>query len=209
MSEFWESSFKDNHEMWGLDAVDSARKTLEIFSASGYNSILIPGYGYGRNAKIFTDNGMRVTGIEISKTAIELSKKNYGEDVKVYHGSVNLMPFDSEFYDGVYCYSLIHLLDDNERANLIKNCYNQLSDNGAMVFISISKSDPRFGKGVEVCKDTFDMPYGVRLFFYDLSSIALEFANYGLIEAVEISETAINAHGKFELKFWQITCRKL
>ncbi|WP_206684022.1 methyltransferase domain-containing protein [Pontibacter beigongshangensis] len=55
---------------------------------------MIPGFGYGRNAKAFTDNVFSVTGIEVSETAISLARKYYGDDVKVYHGSVSAMPLD-------------------------------------------------------------------------------------------------------------------
>jgi hypothetical protein len=37
--------------------------------------------GYGRNAQIFKDKGISVTGIEISKTAIEMARKHYGTDM--------------------------------------------------------------------------------------------------------------------------------
>lgn len=58
---------------------------------------------------------MTVTGIEISRTAIEMARKHYGNETVIYHGSVTEMPFDNEVYDGVFCYALIHLLDGNER----------------------------------------------------------------------------------------------
>ena len=75
MSEFWESSFKEKQTMWGFEPADSANATVDFFRMHGLNKILIPGYGYGRNAKVFMDNGFKVTGIEISETAIELAKK--------------------------------------------------------------------------------------------------------------------------------------
>jgi 2-polyprenyl-3-methyl-5-hydroxy-6-metoxy-1,4-benzoquinol methylase len=88
-------------------------------------NILIPGVGYGRNAQIFIENGIKVTGIEISKTAIELARKHYGTDINIYHGSVADMPFDNSRYEGIFCYALIHLLDSQEREKLIHDCYNQ------------------------------------------------------------------------------------
>src|SRR5690606_23881921 len=100
MAEFWESSFRDKQTMWGFEPADSAIATLNLFRVNRLHKILIPGFGYGRNAKIFTDAGFKVTGIEISETAIELAHKHYGDDVKVHHGSVSAMPFDYELYDG-------------------------------------------------------------------------------------------------------------
>ena len=71
---------------------------------------------------------MAVTGIEISKTAVEMAGKHYGKAMTIHHGSVTYMPFDDCRYDGIFCYALIHLLDSNERKKLIRDCYNQLSE---------------------------------------------------------------------------------
>ncbi|MCG6191483.1 class I SAM-dependent methyltransferase [Maribellus maritimus] len=208
MTEFWEESFKDKKEMWGFEPADSAIATTELFKNIGLNKILIPGFGYGRNAKIFIDQGFDVTGIEISETAIDLAKKHYGDDLKIHHGSVSEMPFDQYLYDGIYCYALIHLLNESEREKLINDCYNQLNTNGYMVFIAISKLDARYGNGEEISKDTFKTGHGVNLFFYDADSVKKEFGDYGLIKSEEISEPSMNVDNKPSQRFIQIICRK-
>ena len=208
MTEFWETSFKEKQEMWGWEPADSVRKTLELFKNKNIKDILIPGFGYGRNAKYFIDNGLNVTGIEISETAIELAKKHFDKSVKIYRGSVTEMPFDRELYDGIFCYSLIHLLNEQDRMKLIEDCYKQLKPNGYMVFVTISKSDFRFGQGTEISKDTFEPWKGLNLFFYDLDSIKVDFENFGLIENEEINEPEIDIERKPKQKFWYIICRK-
>jgi len=208
MTEFWESSFKEKQTMWGFEPADSAIATVDLFRKYGLNKILIPGFGYGRNANIFNENGFDVTGIEISETAIGLAKKHYGDNVKVYHGSVSAMPFDQELYDGIFCYGLIHLLNVRERVKLIKDCYNQLRPDGYMVFVTISKGASVYGSGKKLSKDRFETVYGVKLFFYDSDSIDKEFGKYGLIEAKEINEPYKHIENKPLQKFWQITCRK-
>lgn len=134
MTEFWEATFRDKQEMWGWKPTDSAIETLALFKKHGINNILIPGFGYGRNAKLFTDNGFNVTEIEISETAIGLAKKHFGGRVKIHQGSVHSMPFDKELYDGIFSYALIHLLSAEDRIKLIEDCYNQLKPNGYMFF---------------------------------------------------------------------------
>ncbi len=67
--------------MWGFKPADSAIETVDLFLKKELHKILIPGFGYARNAKIFSDKGFKVTGIEISETAITLAKKNYGDNV--------------------------------------------------------------------------------------------------------------------------------
>lgn len=208
MAEFWESSFKEKQTMWGFEPADSALVAAALFRKNGLSKILVPGFGYGRNAKVFCDNGFDVTGIEISETAIELARKHYGDNIKVFHGSVGDMPFDNELYDGIFCYALIHLLNARERAKLIKDCYNQLALGGYMVFVAISKTTPAYGVGTKLSKDRFKTPHGVKLFFYDSDSVKKEFGKYGLQEAIEINEPSKNTEGKAVLKFWQIICRK-
>ena len=77
-----------------------------------------------------------------------------------------------------------------------------------MVFVTISKSDFRFGQGPEISKDTFEPWKGLNLFFYDLNSINVDFKNFGLIENEEINEPEIDIEGKPKQKFWYIICRK-
>jgi SAM-dependent methyltransferase len=208
MTEFWESSFKEKQTMWGFEPADSAIATVDLFRKNGLNKILIPGFGYGRNAKIFNDYGFNVTGIEISETAIDLAKQHTGDNVKVYHGSVSAMPFDNELYDGIFCYALIHLLNVRERVKLIKDCFNQLRPDGYMVFVAISKEFPAYGTGKKLSKDRYETVHGVKLFFYDSDSIQKEFGKFGLIETREINEPIKNIENKPLQKFWQITCRK-
>jgi SAM-dependent methyltransferase len=208
MTEFWEASFRDKQEMWGWEPAHSAILTLELFKKHGLNKVLVPGFGYGRNAKVFTDNGFEVTGIEISERAIELAKKQFADSVKIYHGSVYAMPFDIDLYDGIFCYALLHLLGSQERVKFIDDCYNQLKPGGYMVFVSISKLDFRFGQGKKISKDTFETRAGLNLFFYDADSIKLQFGNHGLINAEVINEPIKDLGDKPSQRFWYIVCQK-
>lgn len=208
MEEFWENSFIEKKAMWGLEPAESAIIAKDFFLELKIKDILIPGFGYGRNAKLFQDSGINVTGIEISKTAIDLARKYYGTEMKIYHGSVTEMPFDNHLYDGVFCYGLIYLLNSEERKKLIIDCYSQLQPNGYMVFSVISKSSPNYGMGKQIGKDWFEIPQGAKLFFYNENSIRREFENYGLIEFTQIDEPIKNMTNKPPFKFWSVKCRK-
>ncbi|WP_146552661.1 bifunctional 2-polyprenyl-6-hydroxyphenol methylase/3-demethylubiquinol 3-O-methyltransferase UbiG [Rummeliibacillus sp. SL167] len=207
MTEFWESSFMKNQMMWGFEPSDSAILTKEFFVEKQVKDILIPGIGYGRNAKVFIDNGIDVTGIEISKTAIELAREN-GLNINIFHGSVTDMPFDNKLYDGIFCYALIHLLNKRERDKFIKDCYDQLKPNGYMIFTTISKEAPMFGKGKQLGKDYFEIMEGIKMFFYDSASIKQEFGKYGLIESSEIVEPHKNMENKPPFKFIMVKCQR-
>ena len=201
MDEFWEEAFKDKQMMWGEQPTTSAMETCEQFKRLGFRKILIPGLGYGRNARPFLDRGFEVTGIEISKTAIQLAYQRLGGEVKLFHGSVGDMPFDPEIYDGIFCHALIHLLRSEERNQLLKRCDAQLKNGGLMVFTAITKHASTYGVGEKLGKDLFKTKDGVELFFYDEESIKEEFGRFGLVEATVVEE-------KPATKFWKIVCRK-
>ncbi|MEQ9375316.1 MAG: class I SAM-dependent methyltransferase [Imperialibacter sp.] len=199
MGEFWETSFVEKQAMWGFEPSRSAVLTKEFFVQKSVKNMLIPGIGYGRNAQIFTDNGIAVTGIEISKTAIALARKHYGSGMTIHHGSVVDMPFDAHQYDGIFCYALIHLLDADERKKLIRDCYNQLSQGGYMVFTAISKEAHTYGKGKLVSKDRYEIFEGVKMYFYDRASIHAAFDEAGLFEITQVNEN---------FPFFLVKCRK-
>ena len=199
MAEFWEESFKVNREMWGFDPAKSTVLINDFFVEQSVKNVLIPGIGYGRNAQLFRENGMQVTGIEISKTAIDLAHKHFGENLLIHHGSATEMPFDENLYDGIYCYALLHLLDKNEREKLIQDCYNQLAENGFMVFATVSKKAPMFGQGIPISKDRFEVFGSVKMYFYDRESIEKDFANAGLFEIEEVDDI---------YPFYLIKCKK-
>lgn len=208
MTEFWEASFIENQMMWGFEPSDSAIMAKDFFLEKKVKDILIPGFGYGRNAKVFIENGINVTGIEISKTAIEMARRN-DLDIDIFHGSVTDMPFDDKLYDGIFCYALIHLLNNDERENFIKACYHQLKPNGFMIFTTISKEAPMFGKGVQLGEDYFEIMEGVKMYFYDDISIKQDFGRYGLIEFSEIVEPHKNMENKPPFTFNMIKCQTL
>jgi SAM-dependent methyltransferase len=169
---------------------------------------LIPGIGYGRNAKIFSDNGFKITGIEISETAINLAREVNGLNIKIHKGSVTEMPYDKNIFDGVFCYALIHLLNKQERKRFLESCYNQLKPNGYLMFAVVSKNADMFGKGKLLSKDRYKLMTGLNVFFYDSESIEKEFKNFGLLDYQEIDEPIKHLKNVPPLKLYLIRCKK-
>lgn len=208
MTEYWESNYKEMLTLWGFEPSDSAILSKDFLLDKKAKEILIPGIGYGRNAKIFSDNGFKVTGIEISKTAINLAKSQTGLDFKIHHGSVTEMPFDKDNYDAIFCYALIHLLNYPERKKFIKDCFNQLKPNGYMIFTVASKKMSIYGNGKRLSKDRFEIMNGLSVFFYDTESVKREFEKYGLFEFSEIDEPIKHMEKEPPLKLLLIKCQK-
>jgi len=208
MKKFWEDMFQKIGSAWSFDPTDSALQVSELFASKNFSKILIPGIGFGRNAKPFIEKGMDVTGIEISETAIRLAREN-GLNIPIHHGLVAQMPFDDSVYDGIYCYALIHLLNQNERRKFLKNCSDQLRDGGLMVFITVSKGYSKLYENVQqISKDRFRIQNGLDVFFYDPETIVTEFGRFGLVEFTEIEEPVKHMSIEEPMKFWMVVCRK-
>ncbi len=67
------------------------------------------------------------------------------------------------------------MLNEQEREKFIEDCYNQLKPGGYMVFTTVSKKAPMYGKGKQLDKDYYEIMEGVKMFFYDSESIKKRF----------------------------------
>ena len=205
MTEIWESMFAAKNVMWGQEPTRAALLARDVFVARGARDILVPGVGYGRNARPFVDAGMSVTGIEISATAIALARSECALDFPIHHGSVTDMPFDDAEYDGVFCYGLAYLLDAAGRAKLYADCFRQLRTGGVMIFTLISKNAPMYGQGPKLGEDWYERAPGMSMFFYDEASVRRELGAYGIIELKENDERV--APG-VTFPFYDVICQK-
>lgn len=205
MTELWEAVFIEKQTMWGLEPTTSALEARDRFVRLGVKDVLIPGVGYGRNAKPFLESGMSVTGIEISATAIGLARSQLGLDFPIHHGSVSNMPFDDRQYDGIFCYGLIYLLDADGRAKLVRDCWEQLAVGGTMIFTVISKDAPMYGQGPRLGADWYEIHPGLKMYFYDADSVERELGAYGLVEQHKLDEPL---HNGSSFPFINAVCTK-
>lgn len=204
MTELWESLFAARGVMWGEAPTRSALFARDHFVARGARDLLIPGVGYGRNAKPFVESGMAVTGIELSASAIALARSKLALDFPIHHGSVEDMPYDDRSYDGVFCYGLAYLLGPAGRAKFYADCDRQLRPGGSMMFTLISKKAPMYGQGPKLGEDWYERAPGVPMFFYDEASITRELGAYGIREVSEIDEPV----GDGTYPFYNVVCVK-
>ena len=137
MKEYWQNRYLKDGKIWGTAPSKTAEHALKLFEGENIRSLLIPGVGYGRNSKLFSNNNFDVVGIEISEVAFN-NAKNHDLKSKFILGNVLDMPFDNELYDAIYCHSVLHLFLKKERNAFIRECYSQLKPNGFVYFVAFS-----------------------------------------------------------------------
>lgn len=207
MTNYWEKLFTEQGTLWDFYPSDSALIALDLFRKINLNKILIPGVGYGRNAKPFYEAGFDITGIEISKAAINLAKENQ-LDFKIHHGSLTDMPFDNEIYDCIFCYATLHLFNPHERQHILKSCYNQLSPNGLMFFNVVSCESMINFSGKQITSDIIQLENGLEVTFYDLNRVVEEFKIYNIIEIEKIDEPIKFVKDQKPLHCFNVICQK-
>lgn len=203
--DFWNTQFSQSKLIWGGDPSDSAILSASLFKQKGLRKILIPGIGYGRNARAF--EGFDITGIEISSRAI-VQARELGFSFPIHLGDVREMSFDNLKYHAIYCYSLLHLFNKKERLNLLRQCYAQLEPAGLMVFVVLSKKNEIYNTGRKTSDNRYLIENGLKIFFYEPHSIRQEFKEFGLIKFIQIEEPIKYQQNQEPLNFWYVVCRK-
>ena len=185
--EYWDKRFLDEGKIWGNKPSKSAYHAVKLFKKHNIKTILIPGSGYGRNSKLFSNSEFEVTGIEISKIAIEIAR-NFDAITRVFEGSILNMPFSNEIYDAIYCFNVLHLLLSEDRFNFLRKCFNQLKTDGYVFFTVFSENEQSFGKGRQVELNTFESKPRRPTHYFTRNDLKEHFTDYITIEDGIIKE---------------------
>jgi SAM-dependent methyltransferase len=191
--EYWEKRFLDGGKIWGDTPSKTAIHALELFNKRNLKKILVPGAGYGRNTKLFTDANFKVVGIEVSGPAIEIAKE-FDPKTKFFKGSVLDMPFHDEKYDAIYSHNVLHLFLKEDRISFLKKCHNQLRANGFAYFVVFSDKESSFGKGNQIEENTYESKPWRPVHYFTETDLREHFKEFSLIET-GIIEDAEN-HGE-------------
>ena len=179
---YWNQRFQNEGYVWGTSPSPTAEHATAIFRKDEVKKILVPGSGYGRNTRIFSEAGLEVTGIEISDTACEMARE-YDPQSRIYNGSVLDIPPAPSQYDAIYCYNVLHLFREKERKLCLQQCADRVKDNGLLYFTVFSDREPSFGKGQEVEKNTFESRPGRPVHYFTEAELLDYFKGLEIIES--------------------------
>jgi SAM-dependent methyltransferase len=185
--EYWDKRFLDEGKIWGDKPSKSAFYAIQLFKKYDIMKILIPGSGYGRNSKLFSNAKFEVTGIEISKIGVELAR-NFDKNTRFFEGSILNMPFSNEIYDAIYCFNVLHLFLKEDRFILLRKCFNQLKTGGYIFFTVFSEKEKSFGKGKQIEHNTFESKPGRPTHYFSQNDLKKHFADYNTIDDGIIKE---------------------
>jgi len=124
--------------------------------------VLDLGCGAGRHAIHLAKCNFEVIGVDVSRSALRLSRKwtrqEKLDDVTFLQATMTDMPFGNSQFDAVISVSVIHHALRKDIAKTINEVYRILRKNGLFLANLASVSDPRCGVGVMVEPRTFKTP---------------------------------------------------
>lgn len=133
-----------------------ARFVLQKYMSAG-KMVVDLGCGNGRDSVYFAQNGLHVTGIDASQTAIENNQKRISMDHCVFVCD-DFVSVDSIYqiqYD--YCYSrfTLHAIDEQQETQILIKAYDMLKEGGYLFIEARSVHDGKYGLGQEVEKNAY------------------------------------------------------
>lgn len=173
--------------IWGESPSSTVVRAVELFESHDVTDVLVPGAGYGRNTRAFGTAGFRVTGVEISASAVRLATE-FDRDTRFYTESFLDGEFPQNTFDGVYCFNVLHLFRKPERILFVARCHTLLKENGVAFFTVFAETDDSYGKGEEVEWNTFESKPGRPAHYFTESDLREHFKDFDTIEVRVESE---------------------
>ena len=192
--EYWDKRYSAEGKIWGDKPSLTASHALGLFQKGKVKSVLVPGSGYGRHTAFFAQAGYDVTGIEISPVAVAIASQ--ADRLTHFHqASVLEMSTIYGQFDAVYCYNVLHLFLEANRALFIRRCESRLEKSGLMYFTVFSEKEADYGKGMEVEQNTFETRPGRPAHYFTEDDLRMHFARY-TIQDIGMVEEPENHGGK-------------
>jgi SAM-dependent methyltransferase len=173
------------------------------------------GIGAGRHLKLASELGFVPYGIDLSFVGLQHADRWLSDlDVHPYlaQASMNSLPFADSSFDFVLSYGVFYYGTVHEMKQSIREAHRVLADAGKLFVVLRTTQDYRFGKGVELDRNTFQLKieetneYDTVQHFLTKEDIAAYFAPFSCI-SYEKTETTFANHSRLNSD-WLITAEK-
>lgn len=122
--------------------VNKARlKTLEIIKSSFNKNAKIIDIGCGtcEQARLISNEGFNVIGIEPSKSMFLESSKKTNKNLKLINTSAEKLPFKKNYFDAVIIQLVLHEMSEKTRNKTIKEIKRILKKDGKIIILDFNK----------------------------------------------------------------------
>jgi len=190
-SSYWDVHYAEHGARWGRLPAISAEETWWRLRGTGARRVLVAGCGYGRHAAYFARLGLDTTGLDSSRTAIDMAHAFALEDgleLVLSCASATRMPFPTAAFDAVYDHALLHHLCAPDRQLAIAEYRRVLRPHGLLVVSVLSEQDPENGIGPELEPGTFRGADGRLEHFFGMQELASALDGFAIESLVGLRE---------------------
>lgn len=134
------------------------------------SKILELGAGQGQDSRYFLVNGFDVVSSDISSEALKINREKipskYKESINVIELDMTKdLPFSDNEFDIVYAHLSFHYFDSKTTKKILNEIYRVLKDEGLLIMLNNSVTDPEYNTGVMLEKDYFEINNKNKRFF--------------------------------------------
>jgi ubiquinone/menaquinone biosynthesis C-methylase UbiE len=194
--------------MFGSEASDPARIAAEIFKKEGKTVILELGGGQGRDTIFFAGNGLHVTVLDYSESAVRAiadKAQKFGLSgyiTALQHDVRVALPFEDESMDGCYSHMLYCMaLTTSALEFLSREVRRVLRPKGLHIYTVRHTKDPHFGKGIHRGEDMYEVG-GFIVHFFSREKAERLAEGFEILGVDEFEE------GDLPRKLFRVTLRK-
>lgn len=160
----WDQVFLDSKSYFGETPSLLAEKASVLFRESEVRSLLETGCGQGRDTFLFAENGIRVTALDYSGTAVnDIKSRACAANLTSYIDPLCFdlrmcMPFENESFDACYSHMLLCMeLTTCEISCLLSEMHRVLKPGGLAVYSVRSIFDRHYRAGEHLGEDLFEV----------------------------------------------------
>lgn len=204
----WDEVFSKEPAFFGEDPSGFAQVSLDLFRKEGVRSVLELGCGQGRDTFLFARNGLEVTALDYSETAIsavrekaeiaELSSRVRAQT----HNVKEPLPFPDDSFDACFSHMLLCMeLSTAEIAFILRETHRILKAGGLAVYSVRSNFDKHYRIGTHLGEDIYEIG-GFVVHFFTEEKIKMLAKGYDILKIERLAE------GRLPRDLFVVTLRK-
>lgn len=193
----WYDANSEEYAAAGETYYDMNHITTFANSLANGATVLDVGCGPGRDVKLLTQQGLNVTGLDLSSGLLEVARNKF-PDLQFVEGDMLNLPFADESYDGVWSNTSLLHLETVEDVNQSLNEMHRVLKQQGLLHVLV-KAQTGLDKTAVVADKLSNHERFFQYFTIDEMRTLLSEAGFTVILSKEYSEVETIPHGRPEV----------